>query len=277
MNYRKRLIFIIILLIAAMPSAVAADGFNLDPEVIGMVPRLLTATSDRNAKVMECALGDAAADAARIYLKSDLAIICGGDFAENLMHGSITRRELESVFTEDRTLATANITIKKLRQILEVGISRIILDEALMTDVEASIYEGFPQISGFVMYYDPTALPGERVYEIRIDSEAIDLDSEEFTVQLAATAFMFEGGYGLPEVDEFTSSDLTLTDVMSLYIKDGMADYTQTGQRMKIMGTMDGTLANKLPSALVIMVVVMIMLARAATSKKNSREFNADK
>jgi 5'-nucleotidase len=153
------------LFLLAMPAALAASGNGT--ELAGTVPRLLTATSDKNARCVECTMGDAVADAVRKYLGADIAIVNGGDLKANLPGGEITWDELRSAFAEDRPLATAIVTVRQLREILEAGVSHIRMNASERIDEPSSVYDGFPQISGFTLYYDASAPVGQRVHRMR--------------------------------------------------------------------------------------------------------------
>lgn len=248
-----------VLLILATPAAQAAGGNG--QEVAGTVPRALTSEGDKDARCVECTLGDAVADAARKYLGTDLAIICGGDIKANLL-GDLTWDDLSIVFPEDRMLATTAVTVRQLREILEVGVSHIRLNPSERIDMESSVYDGFPQISGFTLTYDASAPVGQRIHEIYVNDEKLALDDDTRTFTLAATAFMLEGGYELPAVDRAAHSDMTLTDVFVRYMNDGMADYRNTGERIRVIGVAGGGFTGLVIAAIIIACVFFSMYRR---------------
>jgi len=258
-----------ILTIAVIIAASAAYNAQ-DADIAGSVPRLLTAVSERNAQCFESTLGDAVADAARIYLAADIAIINGGDLVRNMPPGDISWGELRRIFAEDRVLAVSYVTPKELRAILEVGVSHIRLNEMERVDIEVSKFEGFPQISGFTFVYDATAPVGQRIREFRIDGESIDLDDESYTITLAATAFMLEGGYGMPNVGVDVISDFTLASVMAAYMNDGMDDYLDIKNRFRVMGTSEG-LTSVVPAGIVIAAMLIYL---AGINWKDKRFFD---
>jgi 2',3'-cyclic-nucleotide 2'-phosphodiesterase (5'-nucleotidase family) len=249
---------IAVLLVVAMPAAAFCSSGT---DIAGTVPRLLTAISDENAQCHECTLGDAVADALRIYLHSDVAIVCGGDLVRNLPPGEISWDELRGAFAEDRVLATVSVTPKQLRAILEAGLSHITLDASEKIDDKASAYGGFPQISGFALSYHAAFPPGERVKEIRIDGKRIDLDDDVNTIKMAATEFMLEGGYGLPRVAASTVSDMALSAIVARYMNDDeMADYLETGRRIYPIGARDGTLGTMIPIGIIVPIMILFVL-----------------
>lgn len=260
MVYKRLTALVTVLFLLVLPAAAAFGDSGQEP--VGTVPRLLTATSDRDARCVECTMGDAVADAVCRYLNADIAIVCGGDLKANLPAGEITWDDLRSAFPEGRTLATAVVTVKQLKEILEAGVSHIQMNESERIDEPLSVYDGFPQISGFKLYYDASAPVGSRVYNIYVNDEKLALDDETRTFTLAATEFMLEGGYGLPKVAQAVSGDLTLADVTGRYIRDGMADYLKTGDRIHPMGTADGVLPGAGIGVVVLVSIVIFLLGR---------------
>jgi len=263
----------ITLLLLGAPAALAAGGSGTD--IAGTVPRLLTSASETDARSVECTLGDAVADAVRKYLGSDIAIVCGGDLIANLPPGAITWDGLRDIFAEDRPLATATVTIKQLREILEAGLSHIEMNDSEKIDAAASAYAGFPQIAGFTLYYDASAPVGQRVHDIFVNNEKLKLDDDTKTVTLAATVFMLEGGYGLPSVDHAVPSGLTLSDVTARYMNDGMADYLSTGERILPMGTVDGVLSGTLIAGIIVVAITISVFGRVGKVRRisNSKHY----
>lgn len=243
---------------------------NSGTEIVGVVPRLLSAMDDNNARCYESSLGSAVADAVRISFESDVAIICGGDLAYGLLPGEATYDEIKNVFAEDREIAVASVTIKELRQILERGLAYITLDESERIDEHLSVFDGFPQISGFELYYDVSAPQGERVYELLINGESVDLDSDTYTVTLGSTAHMLKGGYGLPPVDDVTASELTLSAVMLRYIVNGLNEYSPTGRRMHVRGVNDAGILADIPIMIFPVVTVVFLVAYLSRSKRET-------
>ena len=272
------IVTIVMLLLSGVPAPVAAGAAGTagtagdnGSEVVGTVPYLLIASGENDSRSAECTLGNAVADALRIYLNSDIAIVSGGDLVANLPSGEITWDTLRSVFAEDRPLATVTVTIRQLREILEAGLFHIVLDESERIDVFASAYNGFPQISGFTIRYDASSAPGDRVRDVVINNESVKLDDNETTVTLAATSFILEGGYGLPKVaGTIVPSGMTLVDVMARYVNDGMADYRKMGDRIRPMGVGNITVSGFLIAG----VIVVVSLLSWSRKKRMMKRFS---
>jgi len=235
-------------------------------------PYLLFADEEHNSQSTECTLGDAVSDAARIYTNADIAIICGGDLIANLPSGGLSHADIMGVFAADRALATATVSIAELREILEAGLSHIILDDSEKIDLEASAYPGFPQISGFTLYYDASRKAGSRVTNIIIGDHEEDINSTEITITLAATLFMFEGGYDMPQIDNASPAGLTLTDVMENYLNDGALDYSNPEKRIIPNGT-SGVFVTGSSIAGIVIVAFILSKSRKARGLKRFSNF----
>ena len=254
-------------IIAVFLTAAAPITGPSSSDVAGVVPRLLTAVSDKDARILECTLGDAVADAVRVSLGADIAIVNGGDLVRNLLPGEITYDELRASFKEDRPLAVVTVTPMALRGILEAGLSHITLDSTETIDSAASAYDGFPQISGFTLSYDTTAPPGQRVHEIMLGGKPLELEDDVTAYRLAATAFMLGGGYGLPAINGAVPSELKLSDAVVFYLSQEMPDYSVTGSRIYPMGAQNGSLKALLPMGITVIVIFLIVIGNGQRFK----------
>ena len=242
-----------------------------ETEIVGTVPQLLRAVGERNAGCYETDLGKAVADAARLYLGCDIAIICGGDLAANLYPGEVTINEIKAIFPVDRSLAVATIAISDLRRILEAGLSHITMDESEKIDSLVSTYDGFPQISGFVLRYDASAPPGQRVLEVKINGLTLDLSDDSAHVTLAATEFMLNGGYGLPAVNN-TPRDMTLSTVTARYISDGITGDSLKDRRILMIGADNDGLLTIVPAQYLLLLPLLFVVAYFVTGKDRRKK-----
>ncbi len=221
------------LFIAAAGTSAAAEG---ESDVVGTVPYLLSATSDRISLYEECTLGDACADGVRLAMQTDLAIVNGGDLTGNLPPGDLTREFFDEAIRPDMPLAKATVSVSQLKDILEAAVSHVKVTPDRVYDTAASAHGAFPQISGFKMAYDPAEQPGQRVIWIKIGDVAQDLEDTTPRITLAATEHMLSGGYDLPAVSEAAATDLTLKSSMEQYIVSGLDDYTRFPKRITVVG-----------------------------------------
>lgn len=242
-----------------VPSVLAAEN-------IGTVPYLLMATSDQNSLYQQCTLGNAAADALKKYLNTDIAIVNGGDLIGNLPPGEVTADDLNACIRTDRPLAVCEISGAQLFEILETAISHVVLNENREYDISASKHDAFPQISGFRLSYNPGGNPGERISRLTYNDKPVQAE-DRFT--LAATVHMLTGGYGLPSVEKYTETSETLDSVMRRYIRDGMEDYSMPQKRINAMEVHSQQFLSRYSIfTIVIVCVILFALLTPITKRK---------
>ena len=205
---RRFLIALFLVMLFISPKA-SAYSYR-DDTVLGTVDSLQQATNDYGCLTGEMELCDTVADAVRSACGTQIAIINGGDIVHNLEGGEATWGDILFLFAEDRPLATAEISGADLLKILEYGVSHAVMDPSTETlDVEASIFDGFPQISGFSFYYDLSAPVGQRILHAELPDGS--LVTADMTLTLAATEYMLSGGFGYPAIS-YESVGTTLAE-----------------------------------------------------------------
>lgn len=268
----RRLLFLLLLILLMVPSAAALD--DSDDTVIGTVESLQKATNDSGCTTREMELCDTVADAARSACGTDIAVMNGGDVVRNLDGGEATWGDIRSLFAGDRALGVAEISGADLLELLEHGVSHAAVDMSSETlDVEASSFDGFPQVSGFSFTYDPTAPVGERIVSAKLsDGTAV---TEDMTLTLAATEYMLEGGYGYPAFD-YEGAGVSQAEALARFFAGGSLPAPETG-RINCIGL--GSLFNisrpvvLLVSIAAILIVVSVRGALGKGPKKETDQF----
>ncbi len=238
------------ILLLAMPVYAANDT--------GIIPCLLTSWSGRGAMVSESNLGDAAADALRMATGTDAAIVSGGDIPDNaLQPGECSRQDVEAAFTNDRKIAVCEMSYSEFADLLEAGVSHITLNENGELDIEASAYEGFPQVSGITFRFDALAEPGGRIMQISMENgETIDPEDDDTMLMVAASDFLLGGGYDtVPH--EYMETDLNYSDAMMAYITDGITVNYTSANRIRMAGDRSDTIISRIPAP-VIPVLLLV-------------------
>ncbi|MBR4157586.1 MAG: 5'-nucleotidase C-terminal domain-containing protein [Oscillospiraceae bacterium] len=199
----------------------------------------LTRETMLDANTRQTSLGAAVADSLCRATGAELAIVNGGDLYFNLPAGEVTWEDVRAVFAEDRQLAVAEVSPKQLAVILESALSHIALaeDESI---IRQGAHGAFPQVSGFTLVYDVSAPPGKRLQSIALTSgHQLSLSDDETRLTLAATVFMFEGGYDMPPV-AYTRVDTTLAIAFADAIAAGLQPgYDSAGERVRSIGSRD--------------------------------------
>ncbi len=277
MGCKRRLLAVLLTLLVLAGLMVSAGAYE-PGKTVGRVPILLRTSqgdSPKTATNQDSALGNAAAEAARIWAGTDLAILNGGDLGADLQPREVTWEEVQGAFSTDRALATVTVTVEELWQLLESGVSHAVLDDQLKIDREASSFGGFPQIAGFTFTYDMSAPVGQRIYSVTLDSgEALDREADggrELT--LCATEYMLTGGYDYPAVDvQIRLLGVTMAEAMADALAQGKLEAVDYGGRVRVIGSGDDTLISTDPMMVILFLAVMV-LATAGLRLRRKMEF----
>jgi len=115
--------------------------------------------------------------------EADVALANGGGIRTQLNAGDITKKNLYTLLPfENNTLSIVEVTGAELRAALENGVSQ----------VETGAGR-FPQISGMSFTFNPTKPAGERVIEVKVGDQPLDLNK---TYKVATIDFLAAGGDG---------------------------------------------------------------------------------
>jgi 5'-nucleotidase len=195
------------------------ENVKADPEVDALVKKIsteidkaldivvakaeVTLDGDRaDVRSRETNLGNLVADIMLERTKlmpgyeADVALTNGGGIRAKINAGDITKKALLTTFPFPNTLAVVEVTGKDLWAALENGVSQVETGGGR-----------FPQISGMSFKYDSTKPVGERVLEVKIGGQHIDLEK---TYRVATNDFLAAGGDGY---EVFTKSKMLNTGI----------------------------------------------------------------
>jgi 5'-nucleotidase len=153
-------------------------------QVIGNSAVTLDARQCAN-RSQETALADFVADAYRSALKADVALLNGGSIRSNTTYpaGPLSRKDVLSFLPFGNPVVKIAVSGEVLKQALEHGVSTLEEQEA----------GHFPQVSGLRFAYDGTRPVGERVVQLTINGQPLQLAK---TYTLALTTYLQQGGDG---------------------------------------------------------------------------------
>ncbi len=239
----------------------------------GSTTEALSSNSGSGACLDESALGDALADAVRYTVGADIAIVCGGDIdGSELPAGEQTEETIRNAVAADQALALTELTPKELYEILETGVSQIVIDPET-TEIlhEESEFYGFPQVSGITFLYDAGAPVGSRILWIKLsDGERLDPEDDTMVLTVAASERMLSGEYGYPK-KEYSVLELTLTNALSNYVSNGITIRYANEDRMSIHGTSEDTMITHIPIGILILLVVIFGAGNGVRQMRKNR------
>ncbi len=177
-----------------------------------------------NVRKRETNLGNLIADIIRETAASDAAIINGGGIRTGIKKGEIRVKDVYSVLPFNNYIVAIKMSGAKIKEALEHGVSAI----------EESAGR-FPQVSGITFSYEPKAERGNRIREIFIRGQPIELNRE---YMVATNDFLVAGGDGYTAFGETIKSSkdyeiiggvikaerLVYSDA-SRYLRDIVVDY----------------------------------------------------
>ncbi len=236
-------------------------------DVVGTLEGTLRGTNEPGSVVEETALGDVIADAVRATTGADLAIIPGGIIYYNLQGGDITRDDLISVFSDDQQIVLVKMSATQLWELMEIGISHITVGEGDRIDAAASVFDGFPQISGFYLNYDASAPSFERLMMISLaDGSKLEQESD-ISFFVAMTCQMADGSYGYP-IYTYEATEETVSTCMIAYFTDAEISVPDT-DRINYIGVMDNALISQIPLGTWILICIVICVCFAIFKRRS--------
>ena len=246
----KRLLIVLLSMLLLIPWAQAENS--------GMVADILFGA---DSEWSECSLGDATADAIAAGTGVEVAVLPALAIRGNLRGGQVTEEEVLRAVDGEMTLAVAEVDKATLKRLLEDGLSKLTVDvETERLDKAASSSPKFPQISGFALEVNASALVGDRVWRITMPEQYGDLitlcSSRQWLEELGIPCKAVEG---------------TPADYLIDYIAwGGLTDGVETG-RIRILGTLDDNFMEGIPPLAVLLVLGVVLVFAVGYVRTNGR------
>ncbi|MCL0065401.1 5'-nucleotidase C-terminal domain-containing protein [Dehalococcoidia bacterium] len=173
-------------------------------EVIGEAEVVLDGERE-DIRSRETNLGNLVADVIRERAGADVAIQNSGGIRATIDAGPITLEEIFTVLPFDNYVVALRLTGKTIWEALENAVS------------DESPTGAFPQVSGMSFVFDPARPSGDRIVEVTIGGEPLDL---ERTYVVATNCFLAAGG------DKFTMlKDAEVLLETGDFLRDAVAAY----------------------------------------------------
>lgn len=176
-------------------------------EVVGKT--LVDLNGERaNVRTGETTLGNLITDAMRTSTGADIAFTNGGGIRASIPAGDVTFGHIITSFPFTNTLAVIEVTGSELMDALEHGV-----------DLYPEQAGHFPHVSGMTYKFDADKEVGQRIVEVTVGGEPLDLEA---TYRVVTNDFMAAGGdgYTMFEGKPFVAEGGLLSDVLVDYIKE---------------------------------------------------------
>lgn len=246
----KRFFLLILVLFTLAAPAFAA--------VPGQSQVVLAATEEgRPGACTDVGLGSYAADTMRQAAGTDIALLPTGLLGLNLPSGPIDSEALALSFPADETVYTVTLTAPELREILEISAAPLCLNEEETLDRDASTWDGFLQLSGLHVIYNVPSLPGNKLYELKLDDASEpDLTSEALTFTAAVPASLLDGSYGYP-VRTPEGEVGSLRSLLEERIAAEGIDTLPETRRIILYGAYENNIIDAFPPLLIVFVILL--------------------
>lgn len=150
-------------------------------KVVASSPRELTSAREI-VRTQESELGNLTADAMRVATGADVALANGGSLRADLPQGKITRGTILSIFPFGNTVQKVELKGEVIKAALEHSVEYV-----------PAAFGGFMNVSGMTFDLDKKAPGGQRISNVKINGQPLDLQ-KKYTV--AMNDFTAAGGDG---------------------------------------------------------------------------------
>ena len=210
-----------------------------------------TPTGTRMVRNRETAIGNFCADAFRIVLDTDIAIINGGGIRDSISQGEVTFNDLKAVFPFGNTASIGSMTGQQLKDVLEYSVSLLPNESGEFMHVSGLKFEVDASITSPVLTDENGLYAGvdntnRRVSNIQILNhegayEPIDL-TRTYTIAGFNYHLVDGGGQGILNGANILAPDMGQDiEILSIYMQQylgGTIDrrYAETEGRIRIIG-----------------------------------------
>lgn len=158
---------------------VKEENSKITSVVVGKTPVKLEGERE-NVRTQQTNLGSVVADAMLHQTGADIAITNGGGLRASIDEGEITKGEVITVLPFGNYVKMIEVKGSTILEAMERGVSKYPETDG-----------GFPQVGGMTYKFDASKPANERIVEILIKGEKLDLNK---TYKLATNDFMSIGG-----------------------------------------------------------------------------------
>lgn len=174
-----------------------------------------------DVRARETNLGNITCDAVKYTAKTDIAFINGGTLRTSIQPGEITKGKLAELFPFGNIVQIIKITGQEVVNALEVSVGGY-----------PEMQGGFLQASGVTFSFDPSMEKGNRVFDVKVNGNDIDL-SKEYTA--AINDFLSQGGDGYDMLKKTVIGELgTYEEIFADYLNVNGTKNSEVSGRIAI-------------------------------------------
>lgn len=193
-------------------------------DTVGTVGVDLSAQRAPGVRTQAMNIGYLVAESYRTALQSDIAFANGGDIRADIASGDVTYKDIITTLPFFNALETKLVTPALLKEMLENGVSKIMLNSDGTIDYDNSANGRFPQPAGFSFVYDAKKPIGSRIVSVTLDGENSPLDLTDTTrlISFGGSEYIMTGG------DEYTMlADLPIDKLFGFTAEQALIEYLQ--------------------------------------------------
>lgn len=269
---KRSLIFLLLLLGFPFLLQTAAMADNSRP--LGTAAALLDAMSSPPATVSETALGNVTADAVMTAAGTDLALVPAGFFSANIQPGAVSDADIRLALPEQEPFVVVQLTPARLHRIMEQALSGVVLTESYAIDQDASTNDGFLQIAGFTVRYDPNMLPGNRIHTLTIAGVSYSSEDTEPLFTAAMPHSLATANSTDVVVAETT---LTAADALIAYFQSEGTVAPPDFARLHAMAVRDNDYINRFPVVLLCFAAIVVVVCGKGLVKMKASNGSDDR
>ncbi len=175
-------------------------------------------------RTQETNLGNLVCDVLRHYTEADVAVYNGGGIRASADLGEITLEKAMEILAFNNEVVTLKLTGEEIVAMLEHGVGSF-----------GQVSGKFLQVSGLRFYIDPANPAGERVVDVFIHGEPIDLEGV-YTV--ATNDYLAAGGDGydmLVDAEQIAVAEMTDQEMFIAYLREHSPVFPRVEGRIVVL------------------------------------------
>jgi 2',3'-cyclic-nucleotide 2'-phosphodiesterase (5'-nucleotidase family) len=154
-------------------------------------------------------------------MDAEIAVVASGHFRGAIQAGTLTFGDLDKACISSANPFLSNVTGKQLWEALESGLDPD-LNQVKHHGLRGSPV-GIPQISGMVVEFDPDEKPNQRIRQVYIQGQALNLDK---SYRVAHTDFESFPEIGYLEIEDKQTISVEVPTILGEVLADYVREHS---------------------------------------------------